>query len=367
MGVKSMRRKTRSEEAQSKITSQLKYMPYFLIFDFALLTSALRIYLMPVWGLWHIPLFLYQCLLFTGFWHLIKFINKKLNKVYAFERGPLIRISLQIFITILVVTPIIVISLLLVNTYGHHLINEQIGMMVLNKTFQGVMMMMVLVVIFMFNFAFYTFHFFEHWQSTVNEKASLEVQAAELEREKSGLQYHHLKNQVNPHYLFNMLSSLDGLVHTNPDLASDFIRHMSKVYRYVLQHKESEVVSVEEELAFIDHYVKLLNIRYAQGLSIVTEVSEEAMDKGIVMITLQMLIDNAIKHNIVQSAAPLNIIIRDEGNYLHVHNNKQLRKQIETSNGTGLRQLTQLYSFLTDKRIVIEDTDAYYTIKIPLL
>jgi len=349
---------SRSEIAQQKYMKQMKFMPYFLIFDFALIASGLRYYLMPEWGWWHIFPFLGQCLVFTGFWFLIKFINKKLNGVFPFERGPFTRMSLQVLVTLIIVLPVVIIATYLSSEHIPDFVNDE---------FLATMAMMVLVVIFMFNFAFYAFHFFEHWQSTAGEKSSLEIQAAQLEREKYDLQYHQLKNQVNPHYLFNMLTSLDGLVHTNPDLASDFIRHMAKVYRYVLQHKESEIVNVDEELEFIGHYIELLQIRYGQGISIRTKVSDNAKGKGIVMITLQMLIDNAIKHNIVQSSEPLEITIWDEGDNLLVQNNKQLRKQIETSNGTGLQQLRQLYSFITNKKIVVEDKEESYTIRIPLI
>jgi two-component system LytT family sensor kinase len=231
----------------------------------------------------------------------------------------------------------------------------------------GIVVILFIVVIFLFNFAFYAYYFFGNWQNSVEDKAQLEVQAATLEKEKLDLQYHQLRNQVNPHYLFNTLTSLDGLIHTNPELASEFVRHMAKVYRYVLQHKESEVVNLDEELEFIKHYIQLQHIRYADGLKITIDVSAKAKDKGIVMVTLQMLIDNAIKHNIVQPNEPLYITIKDEGDYLVVHNNKQLRRQMETSNGKGVLQLKQLYSFLTDKPIVIESTDKEYTIKIPLL
>ncbi len=357
----------KTEKAQLDINKQVKYMPFFLIFDFALLTSLLRVYLMPEWGVWHIPLFLYQCVLFTGLWYLIKFINKKLNNYYSFERGPFIRISLQILISMLIIAPIVLGSLYFVNTQGHHLVNEQIGAMATNRAFQGVMIMMVMVVIFMFNFAFYTFYFFEHWQKVVIEKTSLEVQAADLEKEKSQVKYHQLRNQVNPHYLFNTLTSLEALIHSDPDLASEFVQHMAKVYRYVLRHKESEVVNLYEEVEFIEHYIRLLKIRYAEGLNVEVNLSDDALEKGIVMVTLQMLIDNAIKHNSVQSQKPLLVTITDDDGYIVVRNNMQERKQIQTSNGTGLQQLRDLYGYLTDDLIYIEDEDEQYTIKLPLL
>lgn len=347
-----------TDKAAKELKRQTDRAPYVMIVAFASITMLLRFYLMPQFGWWHIPLLAYQVLVFTGFWHLIKYINKRLNKWYPFERGPLKRMALQNLVTLMVISPFALAGVYLAQDYLPDFVNRE---------FQATMLLMFIVVIFMFNFAFYSFHFFGNWQVTVQDKADLEIQAAQLEREKSELQYHHLKNQVNPHYLFNMLTSLDGLVHTNPELASDFIRHMAKVYRYVLQHKESEVVNIEEELEFIEHYIQLLHIRYGGGLVIDINVSDEAREKGIVMITLQMLIDNAIKHNIIQQSEPLSITITDEDDFIVVKNNKQLRKQIETSNGKGLTQLRHLYQYLTDKEIVIEDKEDSYTIKLPLL
>ena len=358
MSVLKLNITSRKEKAEKDIAAQMKYTPYVLIVFFASVTAILRFYLMPQWGWMHIPLLLYQCFIFSLFWQLIKYVNKRLNKVYPFEKGPIKRMALQNGVTLLAVIPIVLIS---------SFINRDMIPDFVNDQFLATMMLMVFVVMLMFNFAFYSFHFFQHWQVTVDEKATLEIEAAQLEREKSEVQYHQLKNQVNPHYLFNTLTSLDGLIHTNPELASEFVQHMAKVYRYVLQHKESEVVNLYEELEFIEHYIELLNIRYCEGLVIHTQVSEQAKDRGIVMVTLQMLIDNAIKHNIVQSATPLKVIIWDEEKYLVVHNNKQLRKQIETSNGTGLKQLRQLYGYLTDKEIIVDETEEHYTIKVPLL
>lgn len=347
-----------TDKAAKELKKQTERAPYVMIVVFAAITMLLRVYLMPQFGWWHIPLLAYQVLVFTGFWHLIKYINNRLNNWYPFERGPLKRMALQNLVTLMAISPFALGGLYFAQDYLPDFVNEQ---------FQATMLLMFVVVIFMFNFAFYSFHFFGNWRVTVQDKADLEIQAAQLEREKSELQYHHLKNQVNPHYLFNMLTSLDGLVHTNPELASDFIRHMAKVYRYVLQHKESEVVNVEEELEFITHYIQLLNIRYGSGLVIDINISEPAKEKGIVMITLQMLIDNAIKHNIIQQSEPLRIEITDADGYVIVKNNKQLRKQIETSNGKGLTQLRHLYQYLTDKEIIIEDKEDSYTIKLPLL
>jgi LytS/YehU family sensor histidine kinase len=237
----------------------------------------------------------------------------------------------------------------------------------ITRQFVAIIIVLFVVIIFMFNFAFFSFHFFTNWQKSVLEKSELQVMAAELEKEKFNLQYRQLKNQVNPHYLFNTLSSLDGLIQTNPELASEFVRHMSKVYRYTLEHKENAVVSLREELNFIEHYKRLLQIRYENGLIICEDIPAPAKEKGIVMVTLQLLIDNAIKHNVVHPGQPLRITIANEDDYLVVQNNLQLRRQIETSNQQGLKQLRQLYQYLSEKQIKISQYDHQFTIKIPLL
>lgn len=338
---------------------QNRFTPYFIITLFAAATAILRVFIIDKWIWWlHLLGFIVQVIVLISIWQLIKWLNRLLERNMPFGTGPLRRMMVQIGLTLLIVAPVLTILIILASPYFPEYVN---------KAFLAVSLMIPLMIIFLFNFSFYAGYFFTNWQASIEEKAKLEVQAAELERETFNLQYHQLKNQVNPHYLFNMLTSLDGLIHTNPDLASEFVKHMSKVYRYVLQHKESEVVTLEEELEFISHYIELLHIRYAAGLHIHHTISEAAADKGIVMVTLQMLIDNAIKHNIVQPNAPLKITIWDEGDYLHVHNNKQLRRQIETSNGQGLAQLKKLYGFITRRQIIIEDAEEHYTIKIPLL
>lgn len=347
-------------QLQKKIVMiQYRYAPYLLIMLFTCGMSLARVYLIPEWNVMdHVMGFLSQTAGMIGIWHLVKWVSGRLDKIMPFEEGPLTRIVFQQAVTLLLLSPIVVLSLVVSKPHFPGFVNKQMV---------AIAIILFIVIVALFNFSFYAAYFFKNWQMSVQDKADLEIQAARLEKEKMDLQYHQLRNQVNPHYLFNTLTSLDGLIHTNPDLASEFVRHMSKVYRYVLQHKESEVVSLYEELDFIQHYIKLLHIRYGDGLCIAHHISPTALDKGIVMVTLQMLIDNAVKHNIVQSGQTLHVHISDVDDCLVIHNNKQLRKQIETSNGEGLKQLKQLYSFLTPKEIVIEDTNECYTIKMPLL
>lgn len=338
---------------------QNRLTPYLLITLFTFAISVVRVFMIPEWSIGRqIFAFFMQTLSMIGIWHLVKWLGHTLDPFLPFENGPLRRVIFQLLLTLTILTPIVLFSVHYSKPYLPTFINQK---------FVIVAVVMFVVMVALFNFSFYASYFFNNWQESVLEKTQLEIQAAELEKEKSYLQYHQLSNQVNPHYLFNTLTSLDGLIHTNPDLASEFVKHMAKVYRYVLQHKENEVVNLEEELDFMQHYIQLLHIRYGTGLQIHSNISTAAKDKCIVMVTLQMLVDNAIKHNIIHEQKPLKIIIWDEGDCLIVYNNKQLRKQVETSNKVGIKQLKQLYSYLTNTPIIIDDNSTHYTIKIPLL
>jgi len=210
------------------------------------------------------------------------------------------------------------------------------------------------------NLLFISAHFIREWKEEL-------TRVANIEKEKAQMQYHHLKNQVNPHFLFNALTSLDTLVKTNGELASQYISHLSKVYRYVLEHEESEVVSLQTELAFIHHYLSLQQIRFRDGLVIDLLVSPAARDKKIVMVTLQMLVDNAIKHNEIISTRPLTIGIYDHDDLLCVTNNKQKKELMGPSTQQGLKQLTTLYAYLTDRPVRVLDTETDFTVQIPLL
>ncbi len=237
----------------------------------------------------------------------------------------------------------------------------------MGREFMALIVVMFIIVMMLINFSFYALHFFKEWKLSIEEKAKLQVMTADAQKEKSFVQYQHLKNQVNPHFLFNTLTSLDGLILSNPELASQFVRHLSKVYRYVLEQSENEIVTIQTEIDFISHYISILKIKYNESIEIAVDVSTASKEKGIAMVSLQMLIDNAVKHNIVNSKSPLHITIKDEDGYISIRNNKQLRKQIETSTKQGLKHLQQLYAFLTKQRVIINDTGNFFEVKLPLL
>jgi len=339
---------------------QRKYYPYVFIFALALMGSSGVYFLLP--GL---PWYLYIAGFFARFlfisiiWQLISAINKRIEKRFTIEKQPGIHIALQVIITFILLSPVFLLSYFLAKPY--------LPIVFEAERLQILFVVISVLLIIMLTFGYYSFDLFVKYRISIEEKTRLRLEAMQLEKEKSMMRYHHLKNQVNPHFLFNTLTSLDGLIQSEPVLASDFVRHLSNVYRYVLEHKENEVVSLETETAFIRHYISLLEIRYKRAVDIRVDISDAGLEKGIVMVTLQMLIDNAIKHNIVQEDQPLHICIRDEDDYLHVQNDKQLRRQLETSNNQGLAQLRELYAYLDDRPVEIIDKETSFEVLLPLL
>ncbi len=338
---------------------KLKFLPYIIIFVFALIVTITRYFLIAEWPLHiHLLLFVGQFVFLSLAWKVVEALGNLLDRYIPFGQQAAKRIVIQILISLFIFAPLFLGIIFFVAHILPAFVNTQ---------FRALVTVVFIVFITLINFISYFKYFFEKWKDSVIANAALKVSALELEREKSMMQYHHLKNQVNPHFLFNTLSSLDGLIQTNPGLASQFVRHLAKVYRYVLEHKEHEVVEIRTELNFIEHYISLLNIRYGSALEIKLDISPAAMERGIAMVTLQMLIDNAIKHNIVQQGMPLKIWIWDEGDYLHVYNNKQLRRQMEVSSKQGLQQLNELYAFLTKEQPIIKDDTDNFEIILPLL
>jgi two-component system, LytTR family, sensor kinase len=335
------------------------YVPYIAILLFTALVTIIRYYMIPEWSIEiHVLLFFFQFILLCGIWLMIKALSNYLDKKIPFNQNVSRRLLIQIGVSLILFAPVLISVVVIAKPYLPDFANNQFITL-------GSVLLMVMIILL--NLGLSAYYFFRQWQQSVEEKAALQVEAAELGKDKSIMQYHNLRNQVNPHFLFNTFTSLDGLIQTNPDLASEFVRHLSKVYRYVLEHKENEIVSMETEIDFIKHYISLLQIRYNGVLEINMDISSSAKEKGIVMVTLQMLIDNAIKHNALQAESPLKISIWDEDEYLHIRNTKQLRKQIETSNRQGLQQLKELYSYLTKKTVIVHDAEKSFEINLPLL
>ena len=176
-----------------------------------------------------------------------------------------------------------------------------------------------------------------------------------------------LKNQLDPHFLFNSLNVLTSLIEENPDNAQKFTTSLSKVYRYVLEQKSKELVTVDEELNFARTYMSLLKMRFED--SIVFEMPDKASnpETKVVPLSLQLLLENAVKHNMVTSSKPLHIKIYEDGDHLVVMNNLQPKQIVKKSSGVGLENIKQRYKLLSSRKVYINQRDKDFAVAIPML
>ncbi|MBE9518061.1 MAG: histidine kinase, partial [Bacteroidetes bacterium] len=195
--------------------------------------------------------------------------------------------------------------------------------------------------------------FFKNWKKSA-------IQQEELKRAHLALQYQSLKDQVRPHFLFNSLSSLATLINTDTKKATQFVHKLSDVYRYVLEQRENELVPLKEDLKFMEDYIFLQKIRFGDNLKIENKL-EVNLNRLVIPLSLQMLVENAIKHNEISREHPLVIGITSTGNgHVIVKNNLQRREVSETSLGTGLENLRkQITYFSSDPLLVLEEADAF--------
>ncbi|RPI41732.1 MAG: PAS domain S-box protein [Bacteroidetes bacterium] len=194
------------------------------------------------------------------------------------------------------------------------------------------------------------------------------TQLIRLQKENLQSQFEVLRQQVNPHFLFNSLNVLTSLIKLEPDLAEKYTEHLSKVYRYVLENKEHDLVRLEVELDFIDAYIFLLNIRFMGKIMITISVNEKSRNLLILPLALQLLIENAIKHNAMSKRNPLKInIYVDENRILHVENNLQERESYIASTGVGLKNIEHRYRLLEKPLPVFYKSESIFVAEIPLI
>lgn len=194
-----------------------------------------------------------------------------------------------------------------------------------------------------------------------------EVVEQKLIAKSANAQFESLKNQLDPHFLFNSLNVLSSLIDENPKQAQKFTASMSKIYRYVLEQKDKELVTVEDELEFARTYCDLLKTRFEDSVDFDFDVKKEDYRRFVVPLSLQLLLENCIKHNFATSSKPLVIKIFSENDTLCIENNLQVREQIKESSGIGLSNIVQRYSLLTKKNVFIEKSEDYFKVKLPVL
>jgi hypothetical protein len=203
-------------------------------------------------------------------------------------------------------------------------------------------------------------YYFSKWKHVA-------VEAEALKKENLQTQFNSLKMQLSPHFLFNSLGSLETLIDEDPQTARRFVGEMSSVYRYLLQANEYQLTSVRNEINFITAYIGMLKIRFGEGLRVVINVEESVMDRLIPPLTLQILVENAVKHNAVLSARPLLVNIYSDYDKLIIENNLQKKISAVSSNKKGLANIISKYKLLEEPEIDITETDSKFRVVIPLI
>ncbi len=283
---------------------------------------------------------------------LISFAGKKLDQHYRWLQNPFKKLVLSIIIEILIVLFVVVlvkIAFLIANKDDLNDLFSQLStgfIWAVSITVFGIAVANGVL-------------FFKNWrQSALNEEI--------LKREKLAIEYEALRNQVNPHFLFNSLTALTTLVHQDADKAEAFIRRFSDVYRYVLENRNMEIVSLQNELNLIENMAYLYHYRHGNNLLI--ELELDARDEKYVLpMALQMLLENALKHNVISKEKPLKVRLFEEDGYVIVWNNLQLKNSVPDSNNVGLGNIRLRYSYLSEKPLIIEKSDIDFQVKIPIL
>lgn len=275
-------------------------------------------------------------------------VSKKLDMIAPWRNSVFKRILIQLSAQIILVGFMIFIFQLLMPK----LFVDEIGLR--QSLITGVILSTL------FSSIFTAVLFFSEWNS-----AKLEV--AEQEKKIAKVELEFLKMQINPHFLFNNLSTLTSLIEDDQRLAVEYVQRLSKIYRHTLKKDEQYIVSVSEELEFIRSYLFLYEIRYQEGLSVKIDIPPAIMGKGIATATMQLLVENAIKHNSISRQNPLGIDIFVQDEAIIVKNNINPVMKTQHSSGIGLKNISERYMLLSDKAITITHDKEVFIVKIPLL
>lgn len=217
-----------------------------------------------------------------------------------------------------------------------------------------------LVIFLLYQVTYISFYFFRQWSNTL-------VESERLKRENISSQLQALQAQVNPHFLFNSLSSLVSLIEADKDLAVDFVQELANVYRYLLQQKSEPLVRICDEMQFINSFLYLHKARCGSNLKEEISIGRKYYDYMLPPQTLQILVENAIKHNIISNSKPLTIKIYDQDGCLVVENNLQKKVTPQPHTGTGLNNIMERYRLLGRMNIRIEETADIYRAAVPMI
>ena len=280
-------------------------------------------------------------------------IVKWLDKNHPWLKNPLKRLILQVVTTVGYSILVFGISITIMIYFGNDKIQK-------DEIYDAIWFMMKIGLGFLFVSMLITnaILFFTNWKKSV-------IIQEQMKREQLNLQYETLKNQVNPHFLFNSLNSITSLIKKDPDKAILFVKELSEVFRFVLEQKDNELSSLNEELKFLESYIYLQKIRFGENLQVNLDVKDR--NGFIIPLSLQMLIENAIKHNIISREFPLTIsVFSKNDNYIGVSNNLKKKHSVNTSR-IGLKNIISRYRFFTTRPVKVTEDELNFMVEIPVI
>jgi two-component system LytT family sensor kinase len=281
-------------------------------------------------------------------------IDNLMNKHFPWQKAPKKRIFYHLAVSMFFSAFAIYLSMLAFNRYVCEFPEHTKDQFMIVAMIIGILITIIILSIEISS------QFFINWKHSLVEMEKYKAESLQA-------QLQNLKDQVNPHFMFNNLSVLSSLVYKDQDKAVDFINQLSRVYRYVLDSKGTELVCLKKELAFIQSYVYLLQIRFDKNIVFEIDIPVESENLMLPPMALQMLLENAVKHNEISNENPLHITIRMIGSSLIVSNNIRLRNNPEPGSKTGLKNIKERYKFFTEEEVEVNQTNGSFSVKIPLL
>lgn len=283
------------------------------------------------------------------------YLNYKLDEYFIKDKFSKTRIVLNILLSFIITLTII----FLLRIFEEVFIDQ--------RTFQDYIsnekpanFIVAIVITFIIILSIYLFHFYKAYKENQLKEQKIIAGTANAKFES-------LKNQIDPHFLFNSLNVLSSLIEENPDNAQKFTTSLSKIYRYVLEQKDKELVTVHEELAFAKTYMNLLKMRFENSITFEIPTDFDNDEAKVVPLSLQLLLENTIKHNVVSEQKPLHIKIFVKDNCLVVENNLQKKEVLQDRQGVGLQNIVSRYAILSERKVLIDQTNEIFAVYLPIL
>jgi LytS/YehU family sensor histidine kinase len=220
----------------------------------------------------------------------------------------------------------------------------------------GIVLLILVLIIEIIYFALYSYYSY----------TSFQIETVRQERKQIELQFKALKSQLSPHFLFNSLNTISSLVFKDKTKAEGFIRKLAEMYQYTLQSYQTQLISLREELDFVNSYQYLLQTRFGTKFQCTIEIDEELLASHIPPLTLQMLLENAVKHNVLSEEDPLKVQVTSDKKYIIVKNNITKKPQKVSSFQIGLKNINARYLLLREEGIAVSNGESF-EVKIPLI